>query len=83
MLTEQRWLGLVRLGFVAFADAGAIHRLDGTGWSPLYSDVGAGLRMGDLKSSLGKVILVTVAMPLVRQPGQERWQLLFGNTVTF
>jgi len=83
MLTEQRWLGLVRIGYVAFADAGAIHRLDGTGWSPLYSDLGAGLRLGDLKSSLGKVILVTVAVPLVRQPGQDRWQLLFGNTVTF
>jgi hypothetical protein len=83
MLTEQRWLGLVRLGFVAFTDAGAIHRLDGGGWSPVYADLGGGLRLGDLKSSLGKVILVTMAVPLVRQPGQNRWQLLFGNTVQF
>jgi hypothetical protein len=83
MLTEQRWLSLVRLGFVAFADMGSIHRLDGAGWTPVYADVGAGLRMGDLKSSLGKVILITVAVPVVREPGQNRYQLVFGNVVQF
>jgi hypothetical protein len=82
-LTEQRWWGVVRLGYMAFADLGAIHRLDGSGWSPAYSDLGGGLRFGDLKSSLGKVILVTFSVPLERQPGQDRWQLNFGNTVQF
>jgi hypothetical protein len=82
-LTDRRWLGILRLGFVAFADAGAIHRLDGAGWSPTYADLGCGLRLGDLKSSLGQVVYVTLGAPLVREPGVGRWQLAFGNIVQF
>jgi hypothetical protein len=82
-LTEWRWLGMLRAGFVVYADAGAIRRLDGTGWTRPYSDVGAGLRFGDLKSSLGRVVLLTVAVPTVREPGQNRYQVLVGNVVRF
>ena len=83
MLTERRWLGILRLGYVAFADLGGIRRLDGTGWSPAYADLGGGLRMGDLKSSLGRVFFLTVAVPLVREDGQRGWQLAVGNITTF
>jgi hypothetical protein len=83
MLTDERWLGILRLGCVAFADAGGIHRLDGAGWSRPYADLGAGLRMGDLKSSLGHVILLTVAAPLAREPGQHGWLFALGNIVQF
>jgi hypothetical protein len=83
MLTERRWLGILRLGYVVFADTGGIHRLDGTGWSPTYADVGGGLRLGDLKSSLGHVFLLTVAAPLTRQPGQRGWLFAVGNIVAF
>ena len=83
ILTEWRWLGMLRAGFVVYADAGAIRRLDGTGWTRPYSDLGAGLRFGDLKSSLGRVVLLTVAVPLAREPGQDRYQVLVGNTVRF
>lgn len=83
ILTEWRWLGMLRAGFVVYADAGAIRRLDGTGWTRPYSDLGAGLRFGDLKSSLGRVVLLTVAVPLSREPGQDRYQVLVGNTVRF
>lgn len=82
-LTEWRWLGILRVGFVVYADAGAIHRLDGQGWSRTYADIGAGLRFGDLKSSLGRVVLLTVAYPLVKEPGQNKWQLVVGNSVRF
>ena len=83
LLTEKRWLGIVRLGFVAFTDAGSIHRLDGEGWSRTYADVGVGLRLGDLKSSLGHVVVIALATPLVREPGVGRWQLTFGNVIQF
>ncbi|HET6330616.1 MAG TPA: hypothetical protein VFF76_07500 [Holophagaceae bacterium] len=83
ILTDWRWLGVLRVGFVAYADAGAIHRLDGQGWSRTYADVGAGLRFGDLKSSLGRVLLLTMAYPLVKEPGQDKWQLVVGNMVRF
>ncbi len=45
--------------------------------------MGGGFRFGDLKSSLGKVVLLTVAFPLVREPGLDRYQLVVGNVVHF
>ncbi len=83
LLTEQRWWGIVRLGFNAFVDAGGVRQLDGQGWSKVYSDVGVGLRLGNLKSSLGRVILFSVAMPLNREPYQSRVQFTIGNTMRF
>lgn len=83
LLTEQRWWGLVRLGYTAFLDLGSVRRLDGQGWSRTYSDVGVGLRLGNLKSSAGRVILLSVAMPLNREPYQSRWQFTVGNTMRF
>ena len=82
-LTEQRWWGLVRLGYSAFVDLGSVRRMDGQGWSRTYSDVGFGLRLGNLKSSVGRVILLTVAVPLNREPYQDRWQFSVGNTMRF
>ena len=82
-LTEQRWLGIIRLGFVALADFGQIHRMDGTGWTSLYSDLGGGLRLGDLKSSLGRVILITASVPVTQRNGQKGLQLTINNVVHF
>ena len=83
LLTEQRWWGLVRLGFDAFADVGAIRQMNDLGWSRSYSDVGLGLRLGTLKSSLGRVIFLSVAAPLNREPYQSRLQFTVGNVVRF
>lgn len=83
ILTDWRWLGILRVGFVVYADAGAIRQSGGQGWSRTYADAGAGLRFGDLKSSLGRVVYLTVACPLVKEPGQDKWQVVVGNTVKF
>jgi hypothetical protein len=83
LLTEQRWWGIVRLGFTAFVDAGSIRQFDGLGWSRVYSDLGVGLRLGNLKSSIGRVILITVAAPLSREPYQAKFQFAIGNVVRF
>ncbi|HEX7553564.1 MAG TPA: BamA/TamA family outer membrane protein, partial [Geothrix sp.] len=83
LLTEQRWWGLVRLGYSAFVDLGSVRRMDGEGWSRTYSDVGVGLRLGNLKSSLGRVILLSVAVPLNKEPYQNRWQFTIGNAMRF
>ena len=82
-LTQQRWWGLVRLGYDAFVDMGAIREMNGQGWSKNYTDVGIGLRLGNLKSSLGRVILLSVAAPLNREPYQSRLQFTIGNTMRF
>jgi hypothetical protein len=83
LLTEQRWWGVVRLGYSAFVDFGSVRRFDGEGWSRTYSDVGVGLRLGNLKSSVGRVILLSVAVPLNKEPYQNRWQLTVGNAMRF
>ena len=83
LLTDQRWWGLVRLGYSAFVDMGSVHRLDGQGWSRTYTDVGVGLRLGNLKSSMGRVILLSVAMPVNREPYQARYQFTIGNAMRF
>lgn len=83
LLTEQRWWGLVRLGYNAFVDVGAVHQFDGQGWSRPYSDLGVGLRLGNLRSALGRVILVSVAVPLNREHYQAKYQFTIGNSVRF
>ena len=40
--TEQRWWGLFRVGYVAFVDAGAVQRQNGSGWSQAFPDLGGG-----------------------------------------
>jgi hypothetical protein len=81
--TQINWLGILQLGFVAYLDAGAIRRTDTGHWSRTHLDVGGGLRLGDLKSSIGRVFLITIAFPLVREPGTEHHQFVVGNIVKF
>jgi hypothetical protein len=81
--TSYNWLGILQLGFVVYADGGAIRRLDTGRWSRTYVDVGGGLRLGNLKSSIGRVFLLTVAFPLVREPGTEHHQFIVGDVVKF
>lgn len=83
MLTGQRWWGIVRLGYDVFFDTGAIRQLNGQGWSRNYSDAGFGFRLGNLKSSIGRVILISLAVPLAREPYQARFQVTVGNTMRF
>jgi hypothetical protein len=83
IITEWRLLGLLQVGFVAYADAGAIRRF-GTGrWSRTYANVGGGLRFGSLKGSRGNVMQASLAVPVVRDAGLARVQLVLGNSVRF
>jgi hemolysin activation/secretion protein len=83
VITPVNWLGLLQLGFVLYADAGSIRRLDRAQWSRTYVDVGGGLRLGNLKSSIGRVFLLTVAYPLVKDPWTDRYQIVVGDLVRF
>jgi hypothetical protein len=83
LITSWRPLGLVQAGFVAYADAGAIRRADTGRWSRPYANVGAGLRFGNLKSAFGRLLQVSLAMPLVREPGMDRVLLVLGSPVPF
>jgi hypothetical protein len=83
IITTWRPLGLLQAGFVAYVDAGAIRRADTGRWSRTYANIGAGLRFGVLKSGGGNLLLVSVATPLVREPGIDRLLLVLGNSLGF
>ena len=73
-----------QLGFVAFTDAARVDRDAGQGWSPWYSSVGAGLRIGNLRGSFDRVLYLTVAAPLRTDVGVRRGlQIVVGNVLTF
>jgi hypothetical protein len=83
VVTPWRLWGLAQVGFVAYADAGAIRTFDTGSWTRTYADVGLGLRFGNLKSAFGSVFVLTVAVPLVKQPGVDSYQIVVGNVVRF
>lgn len=83
IITPWRPLGVLQAGFVAYADAGVIRRADTGAWSRVYANIGAGLRFGMLKSGRGTLLLASVAMPLVREPGMDRILVVLGNAVGF
>ena len=78
LFTNVNFWGLFKLGFVAYFDAGAVRTLSGERWSKTYASVGAGLRIGNLKSSFGRVLSLTMATPLVHEPGVKGLQIVFS-----
>jgi len=82
VITPWKLWGIAQVGFVAYADAGAI-AAEGAGFGRTWADVGAGLRFGNLKGTVARVVQLTVAVPLVRDEGVAGWQVVAGNTLRF
>jgi len=82
IITPWKLWSLVQVGFVAYADAGAIRTADGH-FTKTYANVGAGLRFGNLKSTFGRVLTISVAVPLVKAPGVDNYQIVVGNVIRF
>jgi hypothetical protein len=82
VVTPWRLLGIVQVGFVAYAEAGAMDAPAG-GWTRTWADVGGGLRFGNLKGTVARVVEITVAVPLVRDEGVAPVQIVAGNTLRF
>ena len=82
IITPWKLWGLVQVGFVAYADAGAIRTPDGH-FTRTCADVGAGLRFGNLKSAFGRVLTISVAVPLAKVPGVDNYQIVVGNVIRF
>jgi|GEM_PF-317902 len=72
----------IQVGYTGFVEAGRIRGLDGE-WSRTLADVGAGLRLGSLRSSFGSVTYVTVAVPLVDVGNHNDYEVVIGSTVSF
>lgn len=83
IITDWILWGMAQVGFVAFADAGAVRRLETGRWSGTYADVGGGIRAGNLKSAFGHVVVATIAVPLVGGAGVNSFEIFVGNEIPF
>ena len=72
----------IQVGYTAFLEAGSIRGLDGE-WGDTLADVGAGLRLGSLRSSFGSVSYLTIALPLVDAGEPDDYELVVGSTLEF
>ncbi len=83
IVTSHTILGLLQVGYVGFVDAGAIHAFGAGGWGKTYSDVGFGLRFGNIRSRASSVLELTVAVPLVKGPGSKGYEIVAGDVLRF
>ena len=84
IVTPMVWFHTFQVGFVVFNDDASIDRSAGEGWSPWYSSVGAGFRLGNLRGSFNRVLYFTVAEPLRSGLGvRRRPQVVVGDVLTF
>jgi hypothetical protein len=76
---------LIRVGAAAFADVGRTWGSGVVGNSNLglLSDVGLGLRLGNVRSGLGNVLHIDIAVPLKDVPGNQKVQLLVQTQQSF
>ncbi len=72
----------VQVGYTAYVEAGNVRGLDGS-WGEPLADVGAGLRLGSLRSSFGSVAYITVAAPLVTAEEARSYSVVIGSVVDF
>ncbi|TAN04302.1 MAG: hypothetical protein EPN36_09620 [Rhodanobacteraceae bacterium] len=84
IVTPMVWFHTFQVGFVVFNDDAIIDRPAGQGWSPWYSSVGAGFRIGNLRGSFNRVLYFTVAEPLRAEVGVRRKpEIVVGDVLTF
>lgn len=81
--TDKTLWGILQWGYVGYVDAGAVREIVGGNWTKTYANVGFGLRMGNLKSAFGHIVLATIAFPLVKEEGVDSYQIVFGNYIRF
>lgn len=83
ILTSTLFMDTFRIGYAVYLDAAQIHKLDGSGWSRTFTNIGAGLRVGNTRFSFANVVYVTIAVPLVRSPGVPPYEIMLGNILRF
>ena len=83
IVTPVQILNLFQLGFVGYVDVGQIHQLSPATWTPTYSDVGLGFRIGSIRSAFDNTFYFTVAWPLRSALGVRGHQIVIGNVINF
>ena len=83
IVTPLQILSLFQLGFAGYLDVAQIHQLSPSAWSPTYSDMGLGLRIGDIRSAFNNTFYLTIAWPLKSAPGVHGHEIVIGNVINF
>lgn len=83
IITNRTLWGLLRVGFTAFLDAGSIHSFSTEESEKIYADIGAGLRLGNIRMRTDNIIYFAIAAPLVKGPGSNGYQIMLGNQMNF
>ncbi|MGH8398250.1 MAG: hypothetical protein ACRETA_08410, partial [Gammaproteobacteria bacterium] len=83
IVTPVRIWNVFQLGFVGYVDIAQIRQVAPSTWSPIYSDVGLGLRIGNIRSAFDNTFYLTVAWPLKDGPGVSGHQIVIGNVINF
>ena len=81
--TDQVLFQTLRVGYTVIAEVGTGRRIGTREWSKPLVDIGAGLRLGNLRGAYGQVIYITAFVPLVLEPGVDSWQLVIGDIISF
>jgi hypothetical protein len=83
-VTDTTLFQTLRVGWTAFFELAQARRVDGGHWSKIYADVGGGFRLGNLRGTESTPIFVSIAVPLVKEPGvSESYQVVLGTAIDF
>ncbi len=83
IVTPMQIMSLFQLGFVGYVDVAQVHQSSPIAWSPIYSDVGMGLRIGSIRSAFDNTFYLTIAWPLKSAPGVSGHEIVIGNIISF
>lgn len=81
--TDQVLFQTLRVGYTVIAEVGTGRRIGTREWSQTLANVGAGLRLGNLRGAYGQVIYITAFVPLIREDGIDSWQVVVGDVIEF
>lgn len=81
-ISELILFDTVQMGSTVFFEAGNVRGFDGR-WGRTLQNVGAGLRLGSLRSSFGTVAYVAVAAPLVDAGQSDDYTVVLGSAINF
>lgn len=74
--SDWHWFNLVRVGAVAFVEAGKVWDGPVGHDNGTLADVGFGLRLSSSKVRVGNILHIDIAMPLAERSGIDRFQVL-------
>ncbi len=81
--SDWHWFNLIRVGAVAFLEAGKAWDGPANQRNPMLMNAGLGLRLSSSKVRVGNILHLDIATPLVEKSGIDSYQILVEVRQTF